>query len=59
MGRLRTGLAHTWLSKRSLSWLLLLLVLLPGLAIGAAGGILALANIAPAECCEVWRLARA
>jgi 4-hydroxy-2-oxoglutarate aldolase len=32
---------------------------LPALVIGAAGGILAIANIAPAECCEVWRLAQA
>jgi 4-hydroxy-2-oxoglutarate aldolase len=31
---------------------------LPALVVGAAGGILALANIAPAECCEVWRLAQ-
>lgn len=31
---------------------------LPALVLGAAGGILAVANIAPAECCEVWRLAR-
>jgi 4-hydroxy-2-oxoglutarate aldolase len=32
---------------------------LPALVVGAAGGILAVANIAPAECCEVWRLAQA
>lgn len=32
---------------------------LPALVVGAAGGILAIANIAPAECCEVWRLAQA
>jgi 4-hydroxy-2-oxoglutarate aldolase len=32
---------------------------LPALVVGAAGGILAVANVAPAECCEVWRLARA
>jgi len=31
---------------------------LPSLVVGAAGGILAVANIAPAECCEVWRLAQ-
>jgi 4-hydroxy-2-oxoglutarate aldolase len=31
---------------------------LPALVVGAAGGILAIANIAPAECCEVWRLAQ-
>lgn len=33
--------------------------LLPALAIGAAGGILALANIAPREFCDVYALARA
>jgi 4-hydroxy-2-oxoglutarate aldolase len=33
--------------------------LLPALAIGAAGGILALGNIAPREWCEVYALARA
>jgi 4-hydroxy-2-oxoglutarate aldolase len=32
---------------------------LPSLVVGAAGGILAIANIAAAECCEVWRLAQA
>jgi 4-hydroxy-2-oxoglutarate aldolase len=32
---------------------------LPALVVGAAGGILAVANIAPAECCEIWRLAQA
>jgi 4-hydroxy-2-oxoglutarate aldolase len=32
---------------------------LPALVVGAAGGILAVANLAPAECCEVWRLAQA
>jgi 4-hydroxy-2-oxoglutarate aldolase len=32
---------------------------LPALVVGASGGILAIANIAPAECCEVWRLAQA
>ncbi len=32
--------------------------LLPALAIGASGGILALANIAPREYCEVYSLAR-
>lgn len=32
--------------------------LLPGLAIGASGGILALANIAAREFCEIYRLAR-
>jgi 4-hydroxy-2-oxoglutarate aldolase len=31
---------------------------LPALVVGAAGGILAVANVAPAECGEVWRLAR-
>jgi 4-hydroxy-2-oxoglutarate aldolase len=31
----------------------------PALVVGAAGGILAVANIAPAECAEVWRLAQA
>jgi 4-hydroxy-2-oxoglutarate aldolase len=31
---------------------------LPALVVGAAGGILAVANVAPAECCEVWRLAQ-
>jgi 4-hydroxy-2-oxoglutarate aldolase len=30
----------------------------PALLVGAAGGILAIANLAPAECCEVWRLAQ-
>jgi 4-hydroxy-2-oxoglutarate aldolase len=32
---------------------------LPAVLVGAAGGILAVANVAPAECCEVWRLAQA
>ena len=32
---------------------------LPALVIGAAGGILAIANVAPRECCEIWRLAQA
>jgi 4-hydroxy-2-oxoglutarate aldolase len=32
---------------------------LPALVVGASGGILAVANIAPAECCAVWRLAQA
>jgi 4-hydroxy-tetrahydrodipicolinate synthase len=32
---------------------------LPALLLGAAGGILAVANLAPRECCEIWRLARA
>jgi 4-hydroxy-2-oxoglutarate aldolase len=32
---------------------------LPALVVGASGGILAVANIAPAECCEIWRLAQA
>jgi 4-hydroxy-2-oxoglutarate aldolase len=32
---------------------------LPALLLGAAGGILALANVAPRECCEIWRLAQA
>ena len=31
---------------------------LPALVVGATGGILAVANLAPAECCEVWRLAQ-
>jgi len=31
----------------------------PALIVGAAGGILAVANIAPAECAEIWRLAQA
>jgi 4-hydroxy-2-oxoglutarate aldolase len=35
------------------------LAFLPALVVGAAGGILAVANIAPGECCEVWRLAQA
>jgi 4-hydroxy-tetrahydrodipicolinate synthase len=34
------------------------LAFLPSLAIGAAGGILAVANLAPRECCEIWQLAR-
>ena len=32
---------------------------LPALVMGAAGGILAVANLAPRECCEIWRLAQA
>lgn len=32
---------------------------LPALVIGAAGGILAVANVAPRECCEIWSLAQA
>ncbi|MGH7264108.1 MAG: dihydrodipicolinate synthase family protein [Candidatus Rokuibacteriota bacterium] len=32
---------------------------LPALMLGAAGGILAVANVAPRECCEIWRLAQA
>jgi 4-hydroxy-2-oxoglutarate aldolase len=32
---------------------------LPALVVGGGGGILAVANLAPAECCEVWRLAQA
>jgi 4-hydroxy-2-oxoglutarate aldolase len=32
---------------------------LPALVIGAAGGILAIANLAPRECGEIWRLAQA
>jgi 4-hydroxy-2-oxoglutarate aldolase len=35
------------------------LAFLPCLTIGAAGGILAIANLAPRECCDIWRLARA
>jgi 4-hydroxy-2-oxoglutarate aldolase len=35
------------------------LAFLPAIVVGAAGGILAVANLAPAECCEVWRLAQA
>ena len=31
---------------------------LPALVIGASGGILAVANLAPRECCEIWRLAQ-
>jgi|RhiMetdeSRZDD1v2_1073273.scaffolds.fasta_scaffold852442_2 4-hydroxy-2-oxoglutarate aldolase len=31
----------------------------PALVLGAAGGVLAVANVAPRECCEIWRLARA
>src|SRR5215471_5241302 len=30
----------------------------PALIVGAAGGILAVANVAPAECAEIWRLAQ-
>jgi 4-hydroxy-tetrahydrodipicolinate synthase len=33
--------------------------LVPALMLGAAGGILAVANVAPAECCEIHRLALA
>jgi 4-hydroxy-tetrahydrodipicolinate synthase len=32
---------------------------LPALVLGVAGGILAVANVAPRECCEIWRLALA
>ncbi len=32
---------------------------LPALVMGAGGGILAIANVAPRECCEIWRLAQA
>ncbi len=32
---------------------------LPALVIGAAGGVLAVANVAPRECCEIWSLAQA
>lgn len=32
---------------------------LPALVVGAAGGVLAVANLAPRECCEIYRLARA
>lgn len=32
---------------------------LPALLLGAAGGILAIANVAPRECCEIFRLAQA
>jgi 4-hydroxy-2-oxoglutarate aldolase len=32
---------------------------LPALVLGASGGILALANVAPRDCCEVYRLAQA
>ena len=32
---------------------------LPALLLGASGGILALANVAPRECCEIYRLAQA
>jgi len=35
------------------------LAFLPGLLLGAAGGILAIANVAPRDCCEIFRLARA
>ncbi len=31
---------------------------LPALSVGAVGGIMALANIAPAECCALWEYAR-
>jgi 4-hydroxy-2-oxoglutarate aldolase len=34
------------------------LAFLPCLTIGAGGGILGIANLAPRECCEIWRLAR-
>jgi len=34
------------------------IALLPALLLGASGGILALANVAPRECCEIWRLAQ-
>jgi 4-hydroxy-2-oxoglutarate aldolase len=32
---------------------------LPALVVGAAGGILAIANVAPGACCDIWRLAQA
>jgi len=32
---------------------------LPALVLGASGGILAIANVAPRECCEIYRLAQA
>ncbi len=32
---------------------------LPALVVGAAGGILAVANVAPGACCDIWRLAQA
>lgn len=35
------------------------IALLPALLLGAAGGVLAVANVAPRECCEIWRLAQA
>jgi 4-hydroxy-2-oxoglutarate aldolase len=35
------------------------IALVPALMLGAAGGILAVANVAPAECCEIHRLALA
>jgi 4-hydroxy-2-oxoglutarate aldolase len=35
------------------------LAFLPALVLGAAGGILAVANVAPRECCDIWRLAQA
>lgn len=31
----------------------------PALVLGAAGGVLAVANVAPRECCDIWRLAQA
>jgi 4-hydroxy-2-oxoglutarate aldolase len=35
------------------------LAFLPALVLGASGGILAVANVAPRECGEIWQLARA
>ncbi len=35
------------------------LAFVPALVLGASGGILAVANVAPAECCEIFRLAQA
>jgi 4-hydroxy-2-oxoglutarate aldolase len=35
------------------------IALVPAVMLGASGGILAIANVAPRECCEIWRLARA
>ena len=31
----------------------------PAIVVGASGGILAVANVAPAECADIWRLAQA
>jgi 4-hydroxy-2-oxoglutarate aldolase len=35
------------------------IALVPALMLGAAGGILAVANVAPRECCDIYRLAQA